>query len=294
MDIGKMFNELPMQSKIFSPNKTLNVRGRLVDLSVPKVMGVINVTPDSFYGGSRADEKTVLTKAESMLKDGAAFIDLGGYSSRLGADDISVDEELKRVLPAITAIHKNFPEAILAIDTFRSEVARLAVEAGASLVNDISAGKLDPNMMSVVGQLGVPYLMMHMKGMPQTMNQLATYGNLIKEMVEYFHQQIAKAREAGIKDIIIDPGFGFAKTVEHNFEILRQLDCFKIFERPLLVGLSRKSMIWRTLGITPDQALNGTTTLNTLALMRGASILRVHDVKEAVECVRLVAELKEG
>jgi dihydropteroate synthase len=218
---------------------------------------------------------------------------LGGYSSRPGADDISMDEELKRVLPAIIAIHTNFPEAVLAIDTFRSEVARLAVEAGASLVNDISAGKLDSNMMTVVGKLGVPYVMMHMKGTPQTMNQLATYGNLVKEMVEYFHQQIAKAREAGIKDIIIDPGFGFAKTIGHNFELLRLLDAFEIFEKPLLVGLSRKSMIWKTLGITPDQALNGTTVLNTLALTRGASILRVHDVKEAVECVKLLQKVPQ-
>jgi dihydropteroate synthase len=292
MDIVRMFDVLPMQSKIFSPNKTLNVRGKLVDLTIPKVMGVINVTPDSFYKGSRVDEKTVLAKVEGMIADGATFIDVGGYSSRPGADDISTEEELNRVLPVVKAIQKTFPDAIMVIDTFRSEVARQTIDAGVSLVNDISSGKLDKDMMAVIGRSGVPYIMMHMKGTPQTMSQLAQYDNLIKEVIEYFHQQMALANEAGIKDIIIDPGFGFAKTMEQNFELLKQLGHLRILEKPLLVGLSRKSMIWRTLGSTPDNALNGTTTLNTLALIRGASILRVHDVKEAVECVRLVEEVE--
>jgi dihydropteroate synthase len=279
------------QSKIFSTNKTLNVCGRLVDLSAPKVMGIVNVTPDSFYAGSRQSSVSILDAVDRMLKEGADFIDVGGYSSRPGADDISVDEELKRTIPVIKALHQTFPETIFSIDTFRSDVAQQAIDAGASMVNDISAGNLDPKMFEVVGRAGVPYVMMHMQGTPQTMNQHTTYQHLIKDIIDHFHQRVFKAHEAGIKDIIIDPGFGFAKTVQQNFELLNQLDHLRILGKPLLVGLSRKSMVWRTLNITPEEALNGTTALHTTALSNGASILRVHDVKEAVECIKLFNEL---
>lgn len=275
------------QSKIFSPNKTLNLNGSLMDLSIPKVMGIINLTPDSFYVESRVEAKTVLQCVEVMLKEGADFIDVGGYSTRPGAEDVSLQEELERTIPVIKEIHRTFPEARISIDTFRSEVTKKAVDAGACMVNDISGGSLDGKMIETVGKLGVPYVLMHSRGTPQTMKQLTTYDNLLKDLTDYFHKKIWVAREAGIKDIILDVGFGFAKTTAQNFEILKQLDRFKVFELPILVGLSRKSMIWKTLGITADEALNGTTVLNSLALMNGASILRVHDVKEAVECVRL-------
>ncbi len=226
-----------------------------------------------------------------MLSDGADFIDVGGYSSRSGAEDISEVEELNRIIPVIKSIQKSFPETIIAIDTFRSEAARQAIEEGAAMVNDISAGSLDKKMLGMVGQAGVPYIIMHMRGTPQTMNQHTDYENLIKDLIDYFHKKIFKAQEAGIKDIIIDPGFGFAKTVQQNFELLRQLNHFEILGKPLLVGLSRKSMIWKTLAVSADEALNGTTAMNTFALMQGASILRVHDVKEAVECIKLIQEI---
>jgi dihydropteroate synthase len=275
------------QSKIFSPNKTLNIGGRLVDLHQPRVMGILNVTPDSFYSGSRVLPENVLDVAERMLKEGADFLDVGGYSSRPGAADVSLDEELKRAVPVIGAIKKVFPKAIITVDTFRSEVAKQAIQAGADLVNDISAGQLDEKMFSVVGQAGVAYIMMHMRGTPQTMRAQTDYQDLLKEIIDYFHQRIFQARQAGIKDIIIDPGFGFAKNVQQNFQILSQLKHFEMLELPVLTGLSRKSMIWNTLGIEPVDALNGTTALNMMALMNGASILRVHDVKPAKECIRL-------
>lgn len=297
--MGRLSSRCPLfirmlQSKIFSPNKTLNVGGRLVDLSVPKVMAIVNVTPDSFYEGSRYSPETVLDTVDRMLKAGADFIDVGGYSSRPGAAEISQDEELKRVMPVIKAISKIFPEASLVVDTFRSEVAHQAIEEGAFMVNDISGGSLDKKMMAVVGRAGVPYIIMHMRGTPQTMNKLTDYENLIKDLVDYFHQKIAQAHEAGIKDIIVDPGFGFAKTVAQNFELLKHLSHIQILGKPMLVGLSRKSMIWRTLGLHPDEALNGTTVLNTLALAQGANILRVHDVKEAVQCVKLFQEINSA
>ncbi len=279
------------QSKIFSPNKTLNIKGSLIDLSIPSVMGIINVTPDSFYNGSRFNESTVLDVVGIMLKDGANFIDVGGYSTRPGAREISEAAELDRVIPVIKAILKNFPEAKLTIDSFRSEVARVAIEEGACMVNDISGGRLDSNMFSVVGRAGVPYIMMHSQGTPETMHQLTKYENLLKELVDYFHLRISEAHQAGIRDIIIDPGFGFSKTVQQNFELLSQFNHLQILEKPLLVGLSRKSMIWRTLEAAPNEALNGTTVLNTFALLQGASILRVHDVKEAVECVNLIQKI---
>lgn len=270
-------------------NKTLTTKGRLTDLSTPKVMGILNITPDSFYDGGKYNSPAALLKrAEMMLKDGATFLDIGGYSSRSGAQDISEEEENLRVLPAVEAVSQNFPEAIISIDTFRSTVARRAVEAGAAMVNDISGGARDEKMMAVVATLGVPLIIMHMKGTPQNMNSLATYENLLKEIVDRLSEKINAAHALGIRDIIIDPGFGFAKTVEQNFEILKHLDYLRILGKPILAGLSRKSLIWRTLEITPEDALNGTTALNTIALLKGASILRAHDVKEAAEVVKLI------
>ncbi|MBT8324743.1 MAG: dihydropteroate synthase [Winogradskyella sp.] len=273
---------------------TINCKGQLIDLTSPKVMGILNVTPDSFYdGGTLTDNKTLLTKVESMLNDGVTFIDVGGYSSRPGAEDIAVEEELNRVIPKITLILKHFPEVPISVDTFRRKVAEEAISCGAAMVNDISAGHLDDQMIPTVGRLGVPYIMMHMRGTPQTMKQLTVYNDLIKELNLYFAKQIALAVKHNINDIIIDPGFGFAKTIDQNFELLKHLELLKISERPVLAGVSRKSMIYKTLNATSKQALNGTTALNMLALNNGASILRVHDVKEAMECVTLFNELSK-
>lgn len=278
-----------MQSNVFSTKKTLNLRGRILDLSTPKVMGILNVTPDSFYDGNRhITVSTALHQTEKMVSEGVDIIDIGGYSSRPGADDISEAEELSRVVPIIEGIRKEFSELIISIDTFRTPVARAAIESGASMINDISAGELDPSMFDLVAAVQVPYVAMHMRGTPQTMIKHTIYTNLVKEVIDHLHTKISKLHQLGVKDVVVDPGFGFAKTAAQNFELLRQLDALKILGQPVLVGLSRKSMIWRTLGITPDEALNGTTTLNTIALLKGASILRVHDVKEAVEAVKLV------
>ncbi|NOT75669.1 MAG: dihydropteroate synthase [Cyclobacteriaceae bacterium] len=256
-------------------------------------MGILNITPDSFYdGGKFADQNTILNQVRKMLEEGADFIDVGGYSSRPGAKNISVEEELGRVVPVIELITKNFPEAILSIDTFRSEVARKSIEAGASMINDISGGELDPKMFETVASLKVPYILMHMRGTPETMLTLTEYEDIIKEMVLYFQTKIRQLHLMGVKDIIIDPGFGFAKTIDQNFKILQHLNYFRILGQPILAGLSRKSMIWRTLETSSENALNGTTALNSIALVNGANILRVHDVKEAVECARLVARLK--
>lgn len=272
--------------------KTINCKGQLVDLSTPRVMGILNVTPDSFYSGNRFNsDKEVLRQAEKLLEEGADFIDVGGYSSWLDNADVTLTEELQRVIPAVELILKNFPNALLSIDTFRSPVAQEAIEAGAALVNDISAGGLDPAMLSTVGRLQVPYIMMHMRGTPQTMQQHTDYENLLETVIYYFTERMAAARKEGIHDLIIDPGYGFAKTVEQNFELLKQSDLLLSLESPILVGLSRKSMIYKSLSITPEEALNGTTVLHTVALQKGASILRVHDVKEAVECVRLWQQL---
>src|SRR5258706_3051589 len=280
-----------MQSKIFSVNKTLNVRGKLIDLSEPKIMGILNVTPDSFYDGLKyIDEASILKQAEKMISEGADFIDVGGYSTRPGAEEISEEEELNRVLPVITIIAKNFPDTIISVDTFRSGVARQAIEAGASMINDISGGEQDARMFETVASLGVPYILMHMKGDPQTMTKQTTYENILKEIIDYFHQKVFRLQKLGVKDVVIDPGFGFAKTVDQNFELLNKLDRFQILEKPMLVGLSRKSMIWRTLQTNPEGALNGTTVLNTIALLKGTSILRVHDVREAKEAIQLVQQ----
>lgn len=271
---------------------TINCKGNLVDLDHPKVMGILNLTPDSFYdGGIYKDEKSILRQVEKMLSEGATFIDLGAYSSRPGADDISEEEELNRMLPVVEILLREFPEAILSIDTFRSKIAERCLETGATIINDISAGKLDENMFELIAKFKAPYIMMHMRGNPKTMQQQTDYQDLINEIRHYFSERIAKARALGIYDIIIDPGFGFSKTKEQNFEILQQLELFKTFELPILAGLSRKSMIYKTLGGNADSALNGTTALNMLALDRGAKILRVHDVKEAMECVKLHEEL---
>ncbi|TBW30407.1 dihydropteroate synthase [Gramella sp. KN1008] len=270
----------------------INCKGNLIDLSTPKVMGIINITPDSFFSGSRStSEKEILQNAESMLNEGADFLDLGAYSSRPGADDIPVEEELNRMLPAVELILKNFPDALLSIDTFRSEVAAKSIDSGAAMINDISAGKLDENMLSVIAKYQVPYIMMHMKGTPQNMQSLNQYEDLVAEILLYFSERIKAARDIGINDIIIDPGFGFAKNIEQNYELFSKLELLKTIELPLLIGISRKSMIWKKLGISANEALNGTTALNAIALMKGAKILRVHDVKEAVECIKITAEL---
>lgn len=268
---------------------TLNCNGRLLVIRQPVVMGILNATPDSFYAASRhSAESAALTMVETMLEDGATIVDIGGQSTAPGSIRVSEDEELQRVIGIIEAVHNRFPELILSIDTYYSNVAQQAVQAGVGIVNDISAGTLDSNMLTTVGKLNVPYIAMHMRGTPQTMNTLAQYDNVTTDVLDYFIQRMDDFKRAGIKDIIIDPGFGFAKTIAHNFELLRNLDKFRILQKPLLAGLSRKSTIYKTLGIKPDESLNGTTVLNTLALINGASILRVHDVKPAMECVRLL------
>ncbi|WP_179320943.1 dihydropteroate synthase [Winogradskyella helgolandensis] len=271
----------------------INCKGKLIDLSTPKVMGILNVTPDSFFdGGKYKNESEILVQVETMLNHGATFIDIGGYSSRPNADDVSEEEELNRVIPVIKLILKHFPDTLISIDTFRSEVAKQSIEAGAALVNDISGGKLDKNMLSTVGKLAVPYIMMHMKGNPKTMQQQTQYDDLTKEVIAYFAERIAAAHQEKINDIIIDPGFGFSKTVEQNFELLNQLELLQLTDKPILAGVSRKSMIYKTLNSTSEDALNGTTALNMVALQKGAKILRVHDVKEAIECVTLYNQLQ--
>ena len=283
------------QNNFFSTKTTLNIRGRLLDLSVPRVMGVLNVTPDSFYDGGRYQtEAEILNQVEKMLEDGAAFVDVGASSSRPGAAEIPVKEELDRVIGAVASISKKFPEALISIDTFRSKVAYEAVQAGASIINDISGGELDPMMFETVARLKVPYVVMHMKGNPQNMTSLSTYENLVKELIFFFQKKIYTLGQMGVKDVIVDPGFGFAKTIEQNFSLLNHLEHLKILEAPILVGLSRKSMIWKTLATNAEGALNGTTALNSVALTKGANILRVHDVKEAVETIKLVLSLKHS
>lgn len=272
---------------------TINCKGKLIDLSTPKVMGILNVTPDSFYdGGSYKDEADILNQTKRMLTDGATIIDIGGYSSRPGAEFVSEEDELKRVLPVIKLILKHFPETLISIDTFRSNVAKQAIKAGAAIVNDISAGRLDENMMKTVGELSVPYIMMHLRGTPKTMQQLTDYDDLLKDILAYFGARIAKAHAAQIKDIIVDPGFGFAKTREQNYKLLNYFELFKLTDKPILAGVSRKSMIYKTLNTTSKEALNGTTALHMVALQKGATLLRVHDVKEAMECITLFNQLK--
>jgi dihydropteroate synthase len=282
-----------VQNTAFSVNKTLNIKGRRIDLSTPLVMGIVNVTPDSYYDGGRYNsEKDILARVSQMVADGASIIDVGGYSTRPGAPDISSGEENERIIPAIRSIRKEFPMLLLSIDSFRSEVVRAAIGEGADLINDISGGSLDADMFKTVAAMRVPYILMHMKGNPQNMAKQTDYQDLVKEVIDYLQKKIYSLHELGVKDIIIDPGFGFAKSREQNFELLNQLHLLKILEKPILIGLSRKSMIWKTLNITPEEALNGTTVLNTIALAKGSSILRVHDVKQAVEAVSLMQRLQ--
>jgi dihydropteroate synthase len=273
---------------------SINVRGKLIGFDKPRVMGIINVTPDSFYSGSRhTDEESVLKKAESMLSAGADFIDIGGCSTRPGATAVSADEEKKRVLGAVRLISAEFPEAIISVDTFRAEIALEAVsECGASMINDITGGDGDSEMFSVVSKLNVPYILMHMQGTPETMQHKPVYDDIISDILQWFGKRIARLHSTGVKDIILDPGFGFGKSIENNFELLRRFRELRVAGHLLLAGLSRKSLIWKTLGSDPSGALNGTTVLNTAALLNGADILRVHDVKEALEAIKLVSELR--
>lgn len=271
-------------------SKDIVIRNSIINTARPIIMAVINITPDSFYKNSRVNSETdILNAAEKALEDGATILDIGGYSSRPGADFVSEEQETKRIAYALNIIKNKFPQAPISVDTFRSRVAEIAVhDFGIDMINDISGGELDKNMFPTVAKLNVPYILMHMKGTPETMQQLTTYEDLISEMLSYFSTKIKQLRHLEFtKEIIIDPGFGFAKTTKQNFEILRNLTIFETFKAPILVGISRKTMIWKTLNITPDEALNGTTVINTIALMNGANILRVHDVKEAKEAITL-------
>lgn len=274
---------------------TLNCKGRLLVIDEPIIMGILNTTPDSFYSGSRVSEvQDIVSRAERMINEGAMILDIGGQSTRPGSEDVGAEEEMKRVLPAIEAIAKNFPEVYISIDTYHSAVASEAVAAGASIVNDVSGGSLDAAMIPTVGRLGVPYVCMHIKGNPGNMQELAQYDNLAREVLDYFIAKLDECRNAGINDLVIDPGFGFAKTIAHNFSLLKQMEVLKMLERPVLAGLSRKSTVYKTLGLGPEDALNGTTVLNTIALLNGADILRVHDVREAREAIRLVSAYRSA
>ncbi|MEJ5994651.1 dihydropteroate synthase [Pedobacter sp. Du54] len=275
-----------------NPKFTLNSKGKSIDLSRPSVMAILNLTPDSFFKDSRIENiDEALQRVDDFLKAGAKFIDLGAYSSRPGAAHISEEEELKRLIPVVQALAKKFPEALFSIDTFRAKVAEAAIDAGAHLINDISAGNLDGAMFETIAKLNVPYIMMHMKGNPQTMQEHSSYQNIANEVHAYFAQKIKKLTQLGVADIILDPGFGFAKTIDHNYELLQKMEVLNSFDLPILVGFSRKSMITKVLKNKSHEALNGTTVLNTIALTKGASILRVHDVEEAVECVTLFNRL---
>jgi dihydropteroate synthase len=274
----------------------INTRGKLLDLSVPRVMGILNITPDSFYPGSRYNSEAEIIKAAiRMVEEGADILDVGGYSSRPGAKDISPDDERDRVLKAIRLIRNELPDIIISVDTFRSEVAMEAIEVcGADIINDISGGEADADMFKIVCRLNVPYILMHMKGTPHTMQDNPVYEDVVAEILRWFGERIYKLRLSGLKDIIIDPGFGFGKTSNHNFELLRRLGDFSVTGLPLMVGISRKGMIWKTLEITASEALNGTTALNAIALQNGADILRVHDVKEAVQTIKLMEKMRSG
>ncbi|WP_442592251.1 dihydropteroate synthase [Pedobacter sp. AW31-3R] len=274
---------------------TLNLKGELMDLAKPCVMGILNLTPDSFYSHSRISSMdAALARVEECLREGASFIDIGAYSSRPGAADVSADEELQRLIPVIELISRKFPEAKLSIDTFRAKVARESIEAGAHVINDIAAGNLDEAMFETVAALKVPYILMHMLGTPQNMQQNPKYaGNVSLEVVDYFSPKVEQLRKLGVADLIIDPGFGFSKTIAHNYELLNDMENLNVFGLPVLAGFSRKSMIYKFLGTTPETSLNGTTVLNTLALQKGAAILRVHDVKAAVECITLVEKMRQ-
>ena len=281
-----------MNSKNNTINLSLNCKGQLIDLSTPKVMGILNITPDSFYdGGLFKDPKSILAQAEKLILEGATFIDIGAYSSRPGADFVSENEELQRIVPVVELILKQFPNVLISIDSFRAKVVRECVDAGAVISNDISAGHLDDQMMKTVGELKIPYIIMHMRGTPQTMQTLTNYNHLINAIYGYFSERIQLAKQHRIMDLVIDPGFGFAKTLSQNYELLGNMAFFQNLNCPMLCGVSRKSMIYKTLDCTAKEALNGTTALNMVSLLNGASILRVHDVKEAMECVKLFNQL---
>ena len=277
-------------------SKYINVNGSLLDLSGPCVMGILNITPDSFYAGSRMQtEAEIAARAQQILDEGAGIIDIGAYSSRPNAENVSPREEMERLRMGLEILRKTQPGAVISVDTFRADVARMCVEEyGVAIINDIAAGEMDTDMFRTVAELNVPYIMMHMQGTPQNMQQHPHYDNLLKEVFLYFAQKVQQLRDLGMKDIILDPGFGFGKTVEHNYELLAHLEEFRVFELPLLVGVSRKSMIYRLLGSTPQDALNGTTVLDTICLLKGADILRVHDVREAVETVKIVEAMRRN
>ena len=272
----------------------INVNGRLMDLSEPQVMGILNVTPDSFYAGSRSEtEKDIVQRLHQIIDEGASIIDIGGYSSRPNAEHISAEEEMNRLRNGLEIIRKHHPDAVVSVDTFRADVAKMCVEEyGVAIINDISAGQMDEEMFPTIARLGIPSIIMHMKGTPQDMQMDPQYDHFLKEIFYYFSEKVQKLRDLGVKDIIIDPGFGFGKTIEHNYELMNHLEEFSLFELPLLVGVSRKSMIYKLLETTPEEALNGTTALQTIALLKGANILRVHDVKEAVESIKIVQKMK--
>jgi dihydropteroate synthase len=267
---------------------TIRCKGQLIDLATPKVMGILNVTPNSFFdGGKYKKDSEILSRVEKMVNEGATFIDIGAYSSKPSAEFVSEEEELQRIVPIVQLILEHYPETLISIDTFRSEIAKVCIENGAAIINDISAGILDDNMLETIAKYNVPYIMMHMRGTPQTMQTMTNYDNIVKEILFYFSERIVQARSLGINDLIVDPGFGFAKTLEQNYEVLQKMELFEMLELPLLAGFSRKSMIYKTLNSTAKEALNGTSVLNAIALTKGAKILRVHDVKEAMECVTL-------
>jgi len=271
---------------------TINCKGYLIDVSSPKVMGILNLTPDSFYdGGTYTNERSIVNRVEKMLLEGATFIDVGGYSSRPGADHVSSTEEEQRIVPIVKVLMKEFPNILLSIDTFRSKIASICLKEGAAIINDISAGQQDEKMFKVVSEHNAPMVMMHMRGMPQTMQHKTNYNNLLIDIMQYFSERLSAARLHNISDLIIDPGFGFSKTIDQNYELLGKTELLKSFELPILIGLSRKSMIYKTLGSSAQEALNGTTALHMVALQKGGNILRVHDVKEAMECIRLQAHL---
>lgn len=274
--------------------KQINCKGELITFDSPKVMGILNITPDSFYSGSRTSVVEVIKKAEQMLLEGASFIDIGGYSSRSNAQEVSLEEEIQRVVPVVETLVREFPHISISVDTFRSKVAQLSLEAGACIINDISAGQIEDTMWEVIQKYQVPYIAMHMRGTPQTMQNYTDYQNIVKDILFYFSQVKDRARQLQINDLIIDPGFGFSKTLSQNYELMQQLSLFRALECPILVGISRKSMLYKLLGTSPEEALNATSVLNTFALLQGADILRVHDVKEAIECVKIVQELQRN
>lgn len=286
---------MPVKDTFFQKKYTLNLKGELIELNSPKIMGILNITPDSFYDGSKYNSiRKIIEQIEKMINDGADFIDIGAVSTRPGAKLIPEDEEWKRLQPVLEIILKNYNTLSFSVDTYRSEIARRSVnEYGAAMINDISAGEMDTNMFKCIAELNVPYIIMHMQGNPENMQTNPSYVNVTKEVISYLAQKVEMLKKLGVKDIIIDPGFGFGKTLEHNYELLFYLDTFQFFELPLLAGFSRKSMLYKFFNTSPDEALNGTTVLNTIALLKGADILRVHDVKEAKEAIRIVMKMNE-